>query len=96
MIKTRLYSKDNKKVYTILFLMLLISFILFIFMGLLKPLEKSNAIFTDELPVLVIDTNGQDITIVPDRVKNILYPTSYFAPELILPLDIYQIIVMLK
>lgn len=41
-------------------------FTVFIFIVLAQPQDKSSEIFKDQLPVIVIDTNGQDITITPE------------------------------
>lgn len=61
--ESKIYSSRKKKINAILFVLLAGVFLVFIVMALNDEEEESKPIFTKQLPVIVIDTNNQDINV---------------------------------
>ena len=70
--ETKLVSKEKKHISAFFFLILGGVFLLFIFLALDFEEKESQVIFNNQLPVIVIDTNGQAIDEMPLKEEELI------------------------
>lgn len=70
--KTRVYSKKRKQPILIMLMLSLIIFVGLMLFIIINPQEKVPSVFDGGLPVIVIDTNNQDIAHFPDLKETII------------------------
>lgn len=70
--KTRVYSKKRKQPVLIMLMLSLITFSGLMLFILINPQEKVPSVFDGGLPVIVIDTNNQDIAHFPELIETII------------------------